>query len=270
MRMVSRILAALAAALISTCATTPDAPSAEVKRALAPTGKLRVVLLQGSPVHAVKDAATGEWRGVSYDLGKDLAARLGVAFEPVFHSTVPAFVAGTAQRGDWDIAFLGVSPERAKVYDFSGRHMDTDFGYLVGPGSSIRSIDEVDRSGMRVVVVEQGSPDVILTKSLRNATLVRVRGGFPQMFDALKNGKADVVGAVKDNLRGAAAALYPEARILDGRPGYEPQALAMPKGRGAAAMEYTRRFIEAAKADGRVKSAIERAGLRAASVASDT
>ena len=58
----------------------------------------------------------------------------------------------------------------------------------------------------------------------------------------------------------------PGSRVLDGRPGIDPHAMAMPKGRDLG-VAYARRFIEDAKGEGLVKAAIERAGLRGVVVA---
>ena len=58
----------------------------------------------------------------------------------------------------------------------------------------------------------------------------------------------------------------PGSRVLDGRPGIDPHAMAMPKGQDLGAA-YARRFIEDAKSEGLVKAAIERAGLRGVIVA---
>jgi polar amino acid transport system substrate-binding protein len=59
---------------------------------------------------------------------------------------------------------------------------------------------------------------------------------------------------------------WPGSRVLDGRPGIDPHAMAMQKGRDAGAA-YLRQFLEEAKSDGRVKAAIDRAGLRGVVVA---
>ena len=51
---------------------------------LVPTGKLRVAIAiapSPSAFYAVKDAATGKFRGVAVDLGTALAKKLGVPVE---------------------------------------------------------------------------------------------------------------------------------------------------------------------------------------------
>jgi polar amino acid transport system substrate-binding protein len=53
----------------------------------------------------------------------------------------------------------------------------------------------------------------------------------------------------------------PGSRVLDGRAGIDPHAMAMPKGRGDLAVTYARQYIENAKAEGRVQAAIDRAGV---------
>ncbi len=58
----------------------------------------------------------------------------------------------------------------------------------------------------------------------------------------------------------------PGSRVLDGRPGIDPHAMVMPKGRDAG-LAYARQFIESAKVAGVVKAAIDRAGMRGAVVA---
>jgi polar amino acid transport system substrate-binding protein len=57
----------------------------------------------------------------------------------------------------------------------------------------------------------------------------------------------------------------PGSRVLDGRPGIDPHAMAMPKGRDPGVV-YARKFVEDAKSEGLVKAAIERVGMRGALV----
>jgi len=254
----------LCVVLVAACAGLQGGPGPEVKQALAPSGKLRVALFTGSVAHVVKDPASGETRGVGHDLGKALAARLGVPFEPVLYSALGPMFDG-AKSGAWDVAFVGVSPERSRFLDFTGKHMEIDFAYLVPSGSRISTIGDVDRAGVRVAVLLSGSPDVFLTRTLKNATLVRTTN-FPDALKLMKSGEAEVLAGVKPNLYGISAK-SPGLRVLEGRPGAEEQAMAMPKGRGPDALAYARNFIEDAKAAGLVKAAIDRAGLRGAVVA---
>lgn len=85
-------------------------------------------------------------------------------------------------------------------------------------------------------------------------------------MEAVKSGKADVMGGIKPVLFELSSQL-PGSRVLDGRPGIDPHAMAIPKGRDRG-LAYARQFIEDAKSQGLVKAAIDRAGLRGVVVAS--
>ena len=59
----------------------PATPQAVTE--LAPTGKLRAAINFGNPILATRDPATGEARGTSVDLARELGRRLGVPVELV-------------------------------------------------------------------------------------------------------------------------------------------------------------------------------------------
>jgi polar amino acid transport system substrate-binding protein len=82
----------------------------------------------------------------------------------------------------------------------------------------------------------------------------------------LKSGSVDAFGANKANLFEISDQL-PGSQVLDGRFTTEQQAMAIPKGRDPG-MAYARQFIEDAKSEGLVKTAVKRAGLRGAVEAS--
>jgi polar amino acid transport system substrate-binding protein len=249
--------------LIMGCAGISTAPTPEARQALAPTGKLRVALQLANPLNVVRDSASGEMTGVAFDLGNELARRIGVPFEPVLYPSVGALL-DSGKSGAWDVAFVGFSPARAKEWDFTGLHLEVEFGYLIPAGSAISTMADVDRPGIRIAVQEKSGPDVFFTRTLKNAVFVRASSN-PGALEALKSGKADVMGSIKPVLFEMSNQL-PGSRVLDGRPGIDPHAMAMPKGRDLGSA-YARQFIEDAKAEGLIKAAIERAGLRGVQVA---
>jgi polar amino acid transport system substrate-binding protein len=202
-------------------------------------------------------------KGVAFDLGKELAQRVGVPFEPVLYPSVGALLDG-GKSGAWDVAFVGYSPDRAKEWDFTALHLQIEFGYLVPGGSSISSMADVDRPAIRVAVQEKSQPDVFLSRTLQNAVVVRA-ASLAGTLDMLKSGRADAIFSIKPSLFEISSQL-PGSRVLDGRPGVDPHAMAMPKGRGVG-VAYARKFIADAKSEGLVKAAIERAGMRGAVVA---
>jgi polar amino acid transport system substrate-binding protein len=194
--------------------------------------------------------------GVALDLGRELAQRLGVAFEPVFYPSVGALL-DPSQSGTWDVAFVGFSAARAQQWDFTALHVEVEFGYLVPAGSAIATMADVDRLGVRLAVQQNSGPDTFFTGTLRNAAVVRAASN-PAALDVVKSGGAHVMGSIKPVLFELSPEL-PGSRILAGRPGIDPHAMAIPKGRGDVAVTYARQFIENAKAEGRVQAAIDRA-----------
>src|SRR5918992_5205298 len=249
--------------LLMGCASMSTAPTPEARQALAPTGKLRVGLQLGNPLNVIRDSASGEMKGVAFDLGKELARRIGVPFEPVLYPSVGALL-DAGKSGAWDVAFVGFSPARAKEWDFTALHLEIEFGYLIPGRSSISTMADVDRPGIRVAMQEKSGPDAFFSRTLKNAVFVRAASN-PGALEVLKTGKADVMVSIKPVLFELSNQL-PGSRVLDGRPGIDPHAMAMPKGRDLGAA-YARKFIEDAKSEGLVKAAIDRVGMRGAVVA---
>ncbi len=263
MRTIHWVMTALLGLLLTGCAGISTAPTPEARQALAPTGKLRVGLQLGSPHNVIRDSVSGEMKGVGFDLGKELARRMGVPFEPVLYPSVGALL-DSGKSGAWDVAFVGFSPARAQEWDFTALHLEIEFGYLIPGGSSISTMADVDRPGIRVAVQEKSQPDVFISRTLKNAVVVRA-SSLAGTLEMLKSGRADVIFSIKPSLFEISNQL-PGSRVLDGQPGIDPHAMAMPKGRDPG-VAYARQFIEDAKSEGLVKAAIERAGLRGVVVA---
>jgi polar amino acid transport system substrate-binding protein len=142
--------------------------------------------------------------------------------------------------------------------------MEVEFGYLTPGGSSISAMPDVDRPGIRVAVQEKSQPDIFVSRTLKNPVVVRA-SSLAGTLEMLKSGRADVIFSIKPSLFEVSNQL-PGSRVLDGRPGIDPHAMAMPKGRDLG-VAYARQFIEDAKSEGLVKTAIERVGMRGAVVA---
>jgi polar amino acid transport system substrate-binding protein len=256
------LYAGIVGAIFVGCAGLQTGPSPEAKLALTPTGKLRVAFVSAS-IYVTKNPTTGELKGVAIDLGQDLARR-DVPFHPVVYSNVSALIGG-AKSGDFDVALMGINAERAMAVDFAAPYMEVELGYLVRAGAPIAGIADIDKPAVRVGVLEKGGSDVELSRTLKNAVLVRAASAA-DLYSLLGAGKADVIAATKTALFVEADKL-PGSRVLEGRFLVEPIGAGVPKGRNAAAATYVGVFVEQSKADGLVKSAIERAGLRGVVVA---
>ena len=240
---------------IGGCANPPVAP--EVRQTLAPTGKLRVGVYPGSPSSMLKDPS-GEDKGITIDLGKALAARLGVPYEQVEFARV-AQVLEALKTGRVDFTFTNATAARAKEMDFAEPIVDIELGYLVLPGSPVTSTADVDRPGIRVGVTEGGTSHRVLPARFKNATVVPA-SSLKVAVDLMKSGKIDTYATNKPILYEMSDQL-PNSKVLEGQWGVEHLAIAIPKGREQG-LEFVRRFSEEAKAEGLVKRAVERSGMR--------
>src|SRR5467141_4614790 len=150
-------------------------PSPAARSELAPTGKLRVGIHYGNFLLVNKEPASGEYRGIAVDLGRELGRRLEVPVDLVAFETAGK-LADAVKAGAWDVAFLGNEPSRASEIAFSGAYLEIEAGYLVPAGSPIRTMAEVDREGVRIAVAVSSAYDLYLSRSVKHATLVRVQG----------------------------------------------------------------------------------------------
>lgn len=256
-------LIALAVVVLGGCTSAPTVPPA-ARAELAPTGKLRVGLILSNQVLVTKDTNSGELRGVTISLGRTLAQRLDVPFEPVGYAN-PAALVNSFGGNEWDIAFLAFDPARAKDVGFSPPYMEVDNTYLVTENSKVATVDTADRSGVTIAVPERSAPDLFLSRNLKSAQVLRVSGGAEAAIQALTSGRADAY-AENAHMLSLYADRLPGARVLEGRYTVIQHAIATPQGKAAAA-EYLKIFVEEAKVNGTVAEAIRAAGLRRTRVA---
>jgi polar amino acid transport system substrate-binding protein len=230
----------------------------DVRQALAPGGTLRVGVYPGSPTSMIRDRASGETNGLAYELGQEFARRLNIPFEPVEFTQI-ADVLDALKRGAVDFTVTNASPARAKDVDFTAPILGVELGYLVPPRSSIATLADVDRPGVRVGVTAGGSSHATLQREFKHATVVP-SPSVTAAVEMLADGRVDAYATNKAILF-EMSDQSPGSRVLDGRWGIEVFAMGIPKGREVA-MPAVRRFADEARSQGLVKRAVERAGLR--------
>src|SRR5262245_34894519 len=160
--------AVLLAALLVACGARAD--DATAKKELASTGKLRVGIAVAPTPGAgnVAKDVDGGYRGVAIDLGEELARKLGVPAEFVPYPNSGALT-DAVSSGAWDVAFLPVDAQRKTQVDFGSAHIVLQSTYLVGPGSPIASLADVDKTGVRVAGVENPATARAAQASLRRS-----------------------------------------------------------------------------------------------------
>jgi polar amino acid transport system substrate-binding protein len=257
-------LAVLISSLLSSSlGAMADTVPRNVVTELAPSGKLRAAINFGNIVLAQKDPAGGDPRGVSGELARELAKRLGVPVEYVtFDAAGKVFEA--LKAGAWDVAFLAIDPVRAAEIEFTGPYVVIEGAYVVPADSPLKTNEDVDREGVRVAVAHNSAYDLYLTRSLRHAKLVRESSG-PQALEMFRKDRLEAAAGVKQPIV-LFAKEHPDMRVIPGRFMVIEQAMGTPKGREAG-VRYLRAFIEEMKASGFVAKALQASGQTDAAVA---
>jgi polar amino acid transport system substrate-binding protein len=250
------------AILMFVTAANSQTISSTVRAELLPRGTLRVGINFGNALLANRDAS-GNPGGIAVDLARELARRLNAPMEIIGYNSAGEMADG-ARSGAWDVAFLGTDPDRAGEIDFTPPYVEIDSTYLVPPNSPLRTIDDVDREGVRIAISEKSAYDLFLTRTLKRAQLVRIPGVVPS-FDLFFAQKLEALAGLRPLLI-EAADRQPGSRVLDGSYTTVRQAAGTPKGRAAAAA-YLSEFIRDAKMSGLVAETIQKNGLRGLTIA---
>jgi polar amino acid transport system substrate-binding protein len=247
----------VATILVAGCSVLPTAPAA-VRADLVPTGKLRAGMNLGNALFTTRDTVSGELRGVSVDLMRELASRLGVAVEFVMHAT-PGDVTDAVDKNTWDVAVLAIAQARAEKITFSPAMTEIDATYVVHKDSSLRAVGQVDAAGVRIVAPEKAGYELYLTQTLRNATLIRAKN-LPASIGLFNERGADALAGLKPTLLESMATL-PGARMLDGKFMTVNHGLAVARERTALA-NYLNEFVRDVNASGFIARSIERHGVQ--------
>jgi polar amino acid transport system substrate-binding protein len=225
---------------------------------IAPSGKLKIGYYLGSPTSMVKDAKTGESRGLTVELGQQLANRLGVETEFKEYPRL-ADVVEALKAGEVDFTVTNASPARALIVDFSPTVVSLELGYLVMPNSKVSSPADVDRTGIVIGVSQGSSSQATLSRELKLARL-EAAPTLKLAGEWLVQGKIDAFATNKAILFELSSTV-PNSRVLDGRWGLEHLAIGIPKKRDAA-HGFVNKFVEEMQQSGFVKDAASRAGMR--------
>jgi len=240
----------------------PDANPAATAD-LAPSGRLRAAINFGNPVLARRDPGTDEPGGISADLARELARRLGVAIEFVRYDSAGKVVEGQKSAA-WDVCFLAIDPLRAADITFTAPYVVIEGVYMVADASPFHGNADVDHPGRRVGVITGSAYDLFLSRELKQATIVRA-GSIDGVVELWSSGSLDAVAGVKPQLEAIAKRL-PGVRLLPERFMAINQAMGTPRDRDAGA-RYLQAFVDEMKASGFVAQAFVRNRIEGAAMA---
>ena len=260
------LLTALALVSAMASANAQQQPSVDRRVGdIVQAGKIRVGLhLPQFVEHPANGEIQGQGTGkVIVAIAQALGLQLGVKLQLVGHPSPPKLIE-CLQAQACDAGFLGFLPGRTSDVGFTPPYIMVPFTLMVPASSAIRSIAEVDKTGVRIAAVRNHASTLALRRVVKQAQIVDVE--IPdEAFELLRNGRADAWASPRPPLLEYAPKL-PGARVLDGRYGENLQSMAVPKDQ-AGRLAYISEFLEAAKASGLVQQAIERAGEHGMEVA---
>lgn len=239
-------------------------PDSNLVAAFAPTGLLRAAINLGNPVLAYADPATRRPAGVSVDLARALAGRLGVEVELTAFDTAGSSV-DAVTREEADVGFFAIDPLRGEGIAFTAPYVLIEGAYMVRDDSPIVSNGQVDRAGVRVAVGKGSAYDLFLSRELKSAEIVRAPSS-QAVIEVFVDQRLEVAAGIRQQLESESKKL-PGMRLLPERFMVIRQAMGLPKGRGRAAADFLRRFVEDMKAEGFVADALARHHVDGVSVA---
>ena len=227
----------------------PDPRMADLVQA----GKIRVGLFS---TQYTKDPITGELTGVRVEIARALAARIGVPAVLLEHRT-PLDVVQCLKAGTCDVVFLPRDERAANVGDFSPPYLQTEYTMLVPAGSSILSIADADKPGIRIAAVRSHSSTATLISAIRQAEVILGENELAA-FELLSAGRADALASTRQYLLRASKNMAGSQVLVDYY-GANLNRVVVPKGHPGW-LAYVNEFVEEAKASGLVQKVIDRDG----------
>ena len=230
---------------------------------LAPTGVLRAGINLSNFLLVTGKSANGDPEGVAPDMAKAIAAKLGVPVKLIPFKS-PGELADQAGKNVWDICTIGAEPQRAETIAFTAAYVEIKSTYLVPPGSPLKSVDDVDRPGVRIAVTGRAAYGLWLERNIKKATLVPT-DTIDGAYEVYARDKLEALAGLEPRLI-EDQAKQPGSTILSGQFTAVQQAVGTEK-KNVAAAKFLAEFVEEAKASGFVASLIAKHNVKGLSVA---
>jgi polar amino acid transport system substrate-binding protein len=231
-----------------------------LKDEIAPTGKLRVAIgisAAGGAYWSNKNEAGG-YTGVPVDLGREMAAQLGVPVEYVTYSN-SGLITDAASTGAWDVTFLPKDAERETKMSFGPLYEVADATYIVKAGSAVTNFQTLDQPGINVAAVNGTTTMRGAMAHLKSAKVTGYQT-YDQIFGLLKNGEIDAFALSRDQLN-AMSKKIPGTRVLDETFKQTVTAVAVPLNHPLSAA-FAAKFMTEATSNGTLRKSYDNNGLK--------
>ena len=234
-----------------------------LKDEIAPTGKLRVAIAISPAGGAFWSTRTeAGYAGVPVDLGKAMAAQLGVPVEYVVHQN-SGQITDAASKGTWDVTWLPRDPERETRMLFGPIYEVADATYIVKPGSTVTNFATLDQPGIKVAAVNATTTMRGAIAHLKHAKVTGYQT-YDEIFGLLKSGEIDAFALSRDQLNKMAQKI-PGTKVLDETFKKTVTAVAVPLGHSQA-LAFVSKFMTEATTNRILRKAYDDNGLKDAPI----
>jgi polar amino acid transport system substrate-binding protein len=236
-----------------------------VMKELVPTGKLRVglVFAPSAGTFFVIKESDGKPRGVTADLADALGQKLKVPVEYILFPN-SGLATDATESGAVDVSFMPVDEERKNRVAFGPTYVQGENTYMVTAVTGAKTVEDVDKPGMRVVGIANTTTIRAAGRTLTNTTITPVTS-VSDAVAAMRDGKADAFALSRDTLP-TYVKQVPGSHMVDGAFQKISVAIAVAKGKPAALAAVTE-YLTEAKKSGLVRRVFDKHGLTDSPVA---
>jgi polar amino acid transport system substrate-binding protein len=181
-----------AVALMFLCAAALADQLDDIKKA----GKIRIAIAMGTPLFSYADADLKP-AGSDVETAQLLAKDLGVSMELVAVTNAARVPTLQADKADIVVADLSITPERAKVIDFSKPY--GVISLIVGAPKNVAIKGYGDLDGKKVGLTRATVNDSLTTQNAKGAEIVRYEDDAT-LITSVITGQVDIFSSTPSNL----------------------------------------------------------------------
>ena len=203
------VLAGAAVALLAVAAMGTSADASTRNSAynrIMRTNRMNWGVKGDTKLMGLMDIKTGKFKGFDVDMAKQITKRINpkakVQYAQITSGTrIPMLLNGNI---DAIIATMSITPDRAKVVDFSNRYFKAGQSLLVKKGSGIKNVRDLNKSNLKVIVVA-GSTSAYEIKEFAPKAKIVALSDYATALTALKAGQGDALTTDNGILYGMAS-----------------------------------------------------------------
>ncbi|MBB4231031.1 transporter substrate-binding domain-containing protein [Rhizobium mongolense] len=239
--------------------------SADEKAELAPAGVIKAAVAVGpaaSAVWCVRDEASGEARGVTITLAKEIALRTGLPLELVEFSSSGDIVSN-ADSGLWTLSFVPVDDQRRQVLGVGPNYYLGVSTYLARK-EAFKTLQDVDQAGVRVAGVAGTATLRSAERTLKN-TSIDGYGSLDEAMAKFRSGELDAIALGKESIISMLPGLE-GCHAVDGHFHEAGTAIVVPQ-KNVQALQAAVRIMDEMKSNGSMRAAYDQNQMSHADVA---